>query len=60
MSKLTRDTSNQMFFGVCSGFARRLDVEVVYVRLFAAAALFVSFGTAAILYLIASIVIPEE
>jgi phage shock protein C len=57
--RLTRDMANKKIAGVCSGFARYLDVDVVLVRvLWLAVAICTGVGFVA--YLAAWIVMPRE
>jgi len=56
---LTRDMRNKKIAGVCAGFARYLEVDVVLVRvLWLAVALCTGVGFIA--YLVAWIVMPKE
>lgn len=56
---LTRDMQNKKIAGVCAGFARYLDTDVVLVRVLW---LVLAFGTGVgfIAYVIAWIVMPKE
>lgn len=57
--RLTRDIQNKKIAGVCAGFARYLDVDVVLVRvLWLAIALCTGVGFIA--YIIAWIIMPKE
>ncbi|WP_404384562.1 PspC domain-containing protein [Knoellia locipacati] len=56
---LRRDRSRQWFAGVCSGIARRVDVDPVLIRAaFIALTLFGGFGIVA--YLVAWLLMPDE
>lgn len=56
---LRRDRSRQWFAGVCSGIARRVDVDPVLIRAaFIALALFGGFGIVA--YLVLWLLMPDE
>jgi len=56
---LRRDRSRQWFAGVCSGIARRVDVDPVLIRAaFIALTLFGGFGIVA--YLVAWLLLPDE
>src|SRR5579872_3755153 len=56
---LTRDTQNKKIAGVCAGFARYLDVDVVLVRVLWLA-IAICTGVGFIAYLVAWIVMPKE
>ena len=56
---LTRDVNEGMFFGVCAGLARHMEVDVSLVRVIALV-LFVASGTTiSLLYLLAAIFMPK-
>jgi phage shock protein PspC (stress-responsive transcriptional regulator) len=56
---LRRDSSRQWFAGVCSGIARRVDVDPVLIRAaFIALTLFGGFGIVA--YLVAWLLLPDD
>ena len=58
-ARLTRDMQNKKIAGVCAGFARYLNVDVVLVRvIWLAVALCTGIGFIA--YLIAWIIMPKE
>ncbi len=57
--RLYRLTNGAMIAGVCNGLAAYLGADVALVRLVAVLLCFLSFGTVAIAYLVASAVIPE-
>lgn len=57
--KLFRDPQGAMIGGVCAGLAAYLRVDVTWVRLLTVALSLLSFSTAAIVYLILWIVLPE-
>jgi phage shock protein PspC (stress-responsive transcriptional regulator) len=56
---LTRDTKNGKIAGVCAGFARYLDVDVVLVRILWIA-LVLAGGSGVIGYLAGWIIMPKE
>lgn len=58
--KLTRSRTNRMICGVCGGLGEYLNVDPTIVRLIWLVCSFAGCGTGALIYLIASIVIPEE
>ncbi len=57
--RLTRSKSQRMIGGVAGGLAEYFEVDVVIIRLLWLLAFFV-FGTGALAYLIAWIIIPEN
>ena len=58
--KLYRDTSNEVFAGVCAGMAKYFDIDVSIMRLiWVFAGLFLNGGLL-IAYIICALVIPEE
>ena len=54
-----RDTQQGVLGGVCSGLAAYFGIDVVLVRLIAVGLLFVSFGTAVLVYIVLWLVVPE-
>lgn len=58
--KLTRSLTDKKLTGLCGGLARYLGVDTTAVRLIVAAAAFFSFGTVILLYIIGSLIIPQE
>lgn len=58
--KLYRSRRERMISGVCGGIAEYFDVDPTLVRLVAVVLTLVSVGTAAIAYLVMTIVVPEE
>ncbi len=57
---LRRNLSNNLFGGVCSGFADYLGIDVTAVRLLAIAGGFASLGTAGVIYLILWLIVPPN
>jgi len=57
--RLVRDVRNKKIAGVCAGFARYLDVDVVLVRIIWLA-LALGAGVGFIAYLVAWIIMPKE
>lgn len=49
-----------MIFGVCKGLAQNLDLDVTMVRLVVAVGAFFSFGTLALLYIAAALIMKPE
>lgn len=58
--RLHRYLPNKMIAGVCSGFARYLNVDVTIVRLIWIALFFVPVPGALIAYIVAWIILPVE
>ncbi|QUL56242.1 PspC domain-containing protein [Paenibacillus tritici] len=58
--KLTRSVQDKKLTGLCGGLARYLGVDTTLVRLLVVAATFFSFGTVVFLYIIGSLLIPQE
>lgn len=58
--KLTRSVTDKKLTGLCGGLARYLGVDATAVRLITAAAAFFSFGTVILLYIIGSLLVPQE
>jgi phage shock protein PspC (stress-responsive transcriptional regulator) len=58
--KLTRSRSDRLISGVCGGLARYLSLDTVLVRGIFVVVGLLSMGSAAILYLAAIFLIPEE
>lgn len=56
--RLFRDGSDKILGGVCSGLAHHFDLDVTLVRLIFAILIFISFGTASLVYIVAWIVTP--
>lgn len=59
MKKLYRSRS-RVIAGVCGGVADYLDIDPVIIRLIAAISMIFTCFTAAFVYLVACIIIPEE
>ncbi len=57
--QLVRYRDDRMVAGVCSGVAGYLSVDVTVVRLLTVLGAIVSFGTVAIAYVVAWILMPE-
>ena len=56
--RLTRDTSNEIIGGVCSGIANYFNVDPVLVRAIFAVAVF-GFGTGVLAYIVMLVIMPE-
>tara|TARA_Y100000310_G_scaffold17994_1_gene17751 strand:- start:178 stop:597 length:420 start_codon:yes stop_codon:yes gene_type:complete len=57
---LVRSKSNRILGGVCGGLGKYLDIDPVLIRLIWVIFVFLSAGSAVLIYLIAWIIIPEE
>ncbi|WP_223068021.1 PspC domain-containing protein [Paenibacillus caui] len=60
MNKLFRSRRDKKISGLCGGLAQWLGFDATILRLIAVIAAFCSFGMIVALYLIASLVVPEE
>ncbi len=58
--KLRRSRNDRMVAGVCGGIARMFNMDAALVRILLVAATLLGFGTGAVLYLIAWLIVPEE
>ncbi|HYQ65058.1 PspC domain-containing protein [Actinophytocola sp.] len=58
--KLRRSLDDRMVAGVCGGIARMVKMDAALVRILLVAATLLGFGTGAVIYLIAWMVVPEE
>lgn len=58
MKKLTKSGSQKMIAGVCGGIAEYLNVDVTVVRLITAV-LVLAFGSGALAYLAAAVIMPN-
>ena len=58
--RLYRSTQNKVLAGICGGIADYFNVDPVLVRIIFVVLLIASFGTAAIAYLIAWVIIPKK
>jgi phage shock protein C len=58
--KLRRSLDDRMVAGVCGGIARMFKMDAALVRILLVAATLLGFGTGAVIYLIAWMVVPEE
>ena len=56
---LHKSCDNKMIFGVCAGLAESFGIDPTLVRLGCAALALLSFGTAAVAYIVAAIILPE-
>jgi len=57
--RLTRSHDDRMVAGVCAGLARHLGVDPTLVRLLTVIGVIFGFGTVAIAYVIAWVILPE-
>lgn len=60
VKKLRRSRSDKMIAGVCGGVAKLIGVDAAILRIILVAATLLGFGTGAILYVAAWILMPEE
>ncbi|TWP50098.1 PspC domain-containing protein [Lentzea tibetensis] len=60
IKKLRRSRSDKMVAGVCGGAAKLLGVDAALIRIGLVAATLLGFGTGAVLYIAAWILMPEE
>lgn len=60
VKKLRRSRSDKMLAGVCGGVAKMIGVDAAILRIILVAATLLGFGTGAILYVAAWILMPEE
>jgi phage shock protein C len=60
VKKLRRSRTDRMISGVCGGAAKMLGVDAALLRIVLVAATLLGFGTGAILYVAAWILMPEE
>lgn len=60
VKKLRRSRSDKMLAGVCGGVAKMIGVDAAILRIILVAATLLGFGTGAVLYVAAWILMPEE
>jgi phage shock protein PspC (stress-responsive transcriptional regulator) len=60
VKKLRRSRSDKMLAGVCGGAAKMIGVDAAILRIILVAATLLGFGTGALLYVAAWILMPEE
>ncbi len=58
--RLYRSESNKVLAGICGGIAEYFNLDPVLVRIIFVVLLIISFGTAAIAYLIGWVIIPKK
>ncbi|WP_426246920.1 PspC domain-containing protein [Nocardioides sp. LHG3406-4] len=58
--RLTRSQDDRMVAGVCAGLARHLGLDPTLVRLLTVLGVVFGFGSVAIAYLVAWVVLPED
>jgi len=58
--KLTRNTSNSVLGGVCSGIAQYLDLDPTVVRILTVLATVLGFGSLVLVYLVMWILVPAD
>ncbi len=60
MKKLYRSQGDKKISGLCGGLATWLGIDATIVRLLTVVVALFSLGTAVVLYIIASIIVPKE
>jgi phage shock protein C len=60
MKKLYRSRSDKKISGLCGGLAQWFGIDATILRVITVIAAFFSFGTVALLYIILSILVPQE
>jgi phage shock protein C len=60
MKKLYRSERDKKISGLCGGLAGWLGIDANILRLIVIVAALFSFGTVAIFYVIASVIVPKE
>ncbi|OBZ11675.1 hypothetical protein A8L34_15115 [Bacillus sp. FJAT-27264] len=60
MTKLYRSRNDKKLSGLCGGIAQWLGIDATILRVITVVAAFFSFGTVALLYIILSILVPQE
>lgn len=60
VKKLRRSRSDKMVAGVCGGVAKMIGVDAAILRIILVAATLLGFGTGAVLYVAAWLLMPEE
>ncbi len=58
--RLTRSRTNKMICGICGGVGEYFNIDPTVIRLIWAVLSIGSFGTGIIVYIIASVIVPEE
>lgn len=58
--KLRRSRDDRMIAGVCGGIAKLFGMDAALVRILLVAATLLGFGTGAVLYLVAWMIVPED
>ena len=58
--RLTRSRTNKMICGICGGVGEYFNIDPTFIRLIWAVLSIGSLGTGIIVYIIASVIVPEE
>jgi phage shock protein C len=58
--RLYRSTKNKVLAGICGGISEYFNVDPVLIRIIFVVLLIASFGTAALAYIIAWVIIPKK
>jgi phage shock protein PspC (stress-responsive transcriptional regulator) len=56
---MKKDTANKMLFGVCSGIAREINIDVTIIRAAFAILTLMGFGLPLIIYFVLAIIMQE-
>lgn len=59
MNKLYRSATDNKITGLCGGIGEWLRIDSTVIRLVVVISLFISFGTTALLYFVASLLVPK-
>ena len=57
---MKRNMNNRVIFGVCSGLADELEVDVAWIRLIFAITALMGFGLPIIIYIILALITPKN
>lgn len=57
---MKRDISNKIIFGVCSGIAKSMNIDVTIVRLIFLLLALMGFGMPVIIYIVLALIMPVE
>ncbi|NUU60584.1 PspC domain-containing protein [Paenibacillus agri] len=60
MTKFYRSRNDKKLSGLCGGIAQWLGIDATILRVITVVGAFFSFGTVALLYIILSILVPQE
>lgn len=57
---MKKDISQKMIFGVCSGIAKSMEIDVTMVRLLFLLLALLGFGMPIIIYIVLALIMPVE